>query len=106
MGSPCPRDRQTLSGYSIASPQKENLIELALLSPLALAPVLLQFLVAQHFDALALPPRMLKDHLLLIAQSHDPHEFGLQFLPLASKSGFQQQRELHLGRSCPRREAT
>lgn len=67
MGNHCP-DRQLLTTPQIGLSEKKKVVELPLLAPGTVAFVLVELLVAQAFDRLALAPRLLKDSLLLVAQ--------------------------------------
>ena len=67
LGNPCPA-RHILSTLAEASLHEEEIVDSALFTAGGFALVGMQLLIAQGLDCLALPPYLLKDFYLLVAQ--------------------------------------
>jgi hypothetical protein len=72
----------------VGSPQKEEIVEVALFAPGCIPLVFAQLVVAQAFEGFALPPRLLKDSLLLVSESFPTRSLTLYCLALLAQPCF------------------
>jgi hypothetical protein len=98
LGNVYPRTRQTLATPQVFSPQKKQIVQIALLPPRRLLLVQTEVLIADRFQSFPRSSRLLKNLALLVAQLLQPHELYFEFPPVPEKFGVTLQSEAQFGR--------
>ncbi len=94
LGKPYP-SRQILATLQVGLPQQEKVVEPALFAAGRIALVFKPLFVAQRFEGFALPARLLKDSLLLVAQVLETRKLPLKVPALRVERCFSCQNKTH-----------
>jgi hypothetical protein len=97
LGNVYPRTRQTLATPQVFSPQKKQIIQIALFPPRSLLFVQTELLIADRFQSFAHPSRLLKNLALLVAQLLQPYQLYFEFPPVPEQFRFTLQSESQFG---------